>query len=63
MKVTLKLIITIIIVSAMSMFIFELAYNRILYKDYAEIYNEVQTMENRVDRLIEINMELIKKIK
>lgn len=62
MRITSKLIITIIIVSLMSMFMFEMAYNKIMYEDYAEIYNEVQIMEDRVNRLMEIDIKLTKYI-
>lgn len=61
-KITTKLVISIIMIDLMCMFCFELAYNKIVYKDYAEVYEELQTMESRVDKLIEINMQLQKYI-
>lgn len=57
-KITAKLLISIAFINLFFMFCFETAYNHIMYKDYAEIYEEVRTMENRVDRLIEMNLDL-----
>lgn len=61
-KITVKLLISIAFVTLFFMFWFELAYNHIMYKDYTEVYEELQTMENRVDKLIEIDMQLQKYI-
>lgn len=61
-KITTKLLISIVIICLLSMLTFEMAYNRLMYEDYSEMYNDIRTMENRVDRLIEINMKLQKYI-
>lgn len=57
-KITTKLLVSIVFITLFFMFWFELAYNHLMYKDYAEVYNEVMTMEKRVDRLLEVNMKL-----
>lgn len=57
-KITTKLLISIVIIDLFLMFCFELAYNHLMYKDYAEVYNEVMTMEKRVDMLMEVNIKL-----
>lgn len=58
MKITAKLIITIIIVSLLTMLCFELTYNRIMYKDYAELYSATTKQEERLDRLYEVVLKL-----
>ena len=58
MKITAKLIITIIIVSLLTMLCFELAYNRIVYKNYTELYNTMIKQEERLDRLYEVVLKL-----
>ena len=58
MKITAKLIITIIIVSLLTMLCFELTYNRIMYKDYAELYSTTRKQEERLDRLYEVVLKL-----
>ena len=57
-KITIKLLISIAFINLFFMFCFEIAYNHTLYKDYSEIYEEVRTMENRVDGLIKMNLDL-----
>lgn len=57
-KITMKLLISIAFINLFFMFCFETAYNHLLYKDYSEVYEEVRTMEDRVDRLIKMNLEL-----
>lgn len=57
-KITTKLLISIALITLFFMFWFELAYNHLMYKDYAEVYEKVITMEKRVDMLIEVNMKL-----
>lgn len=59
MKITSKLIITIIIVSLLCLFSFEMIYNRIVYKNYSELYQEYMQLENRVDTTIDLNFKLI----
>ena len=53
-KITLKIVISCIIVSAFSLFLFEFIYNQTLYKKYIEMYNEVQDMKYTVDVLTKI---------
>ena len=62
MKVTIKLVISIIIISLLCLFCFELSYNRIICKDYGELYNEYMILEKRVDRVIDMNLKLTNKI-
>lgn len=50
-KLTSKLIITIIIVTLITMFGFEMGYNRMMHKDYAEIYNKQIQQEEEIDKL------------
>ena len=57
-KITTKLIISCIIVSLFSLLVFEITYNRLAYKDYSKIHEQMQTVENRIDKLIEINLRL-----
>lgn len=57
-KITQKLLISICFINLFFMFCFELAYNHMLYKDYSEVYSEVLQMENRVDKLIDLNLQL-----
>lgn len=59
MKITAKLIITIIIVSLLTMLCFELAYNRIVYKNYTELYNTMIKQEERLDRLYEVVLKFM----
>lgn len=61
-KITTKLIITIIISGMFGMLLFEMAYCHLMYKDYKQIYDEVYQMQERVDKLIEINLDLQKYI-
>ena len=62
MKVTIKLVISIIIISLLCLFCFELNYNKIMYKDYNELYIEYIQLEQRVDRVIDMNLKLTKYI-
>ena len=62
MKVTIKLVISIIIISLFCLFCFELAYNKVMYKDYNELYIEYIQLEQRVDRVIDMNLKLTKYI-
>lgn len=62
MKITIKLVISIIIISLLCLFCFELSYNKIIYKDYDELYNEYIKLEKRVDRVIDMNLKLMNKI-
>ena len=57
-KVTTKLLISIAFINLFFMFCFEMTYNHIVYKNYSEVYEEVRTMENRVDKLIDMNLYL-----
>lgn len=57
-KITTKLLISIAFINLFFMFCFEMAYNHIVYKNYSEVYEEVRTMENRVDKLIDMNLYL-----
>ena len=59
MKITAKLIITIIIVSLLTMLCFELAYNGIIYKNYAELYDTMMEQEKRIDRLYEVVLKFM----
>lgn len=51
MKVTAKLVITMIIVSLLSMFTFEFMYNGMLYSDYKDLYNKTNELERKYDLL------------
>lgn len=62
MKVTIKLVISIIIISLLCLFCFELSYNKIIHKGYDELYNEYIRLEKRVDRVIDMNLKLTNKI-
>lgn len=57
-KITTKLIISCIIVGLCSLLVIEIIYNRLIYKDYSEMYNQMLIVEDRVDKLIEINVRL-----
>ena len=59
MKITVKLIITIIIVSLLCMFCFEIAYNGSLYDDYKELYDEMRKQEERLDRLYDVTLKFM----
>lgn len=59
MKITAKLIITIIIVSLLTMLCFELTYNSIMYKDYAELYSATTKQEERLDHLYEVVLKFM----
>ena len=58
MKLSLKLIISIIIISLFSMFLFEFTYNRMIYKDYTKVYDEYIEVENRMDKVLDMNLKL-----
>ena len=58
MKLSLKLIISIIIISLFSMFLFEFTYNRMIYKDYTKVYDEYIEVENRIDKVLDMNLKL-----
>lgn len=51
MKITAKLVITMIIVSLLSMFTFEFMYNGMLYSDYKDLYNKTNELERKYDLL------------
>ncbi len=51
MKITSKLVITIIIVSLISMLGFEMIYNKVVYEDYVEMRDALEVQKNRVDYL------------
>lgn len=57
-KITTKLIVSCIVVGLCSLLGIEIIYNRIIYKDYSEMYNQMLIVEDRVDKLIEINVRL-----
>lgn len=57
-KVTTKLVVTIIIVSLFFLFWFELMYNKLMYQDYQSVYDELIRVEDRVDKLMEVNIQL-----
>ena len=59
-KVTTKLVISCIIVSLFFLFAAEIAYNRMIYRDYAKIYEQMLKVENKINRLIDIELELKK---
>ena len=58
MKLSLKLIISIIIISLFSMFLFEFTYNSMIYKDYTKVYDEYIEVENRIDKVLDMNLKL-----
>lgn len=62
MKITIKLVISIIIISLLCLFVFELGYNRSIYKDYNELYDKYMELEYRVDKVIDMNLKLTNKI-
>ncbi len=51
MKITAKLVITMVIVSLLSMFTFEFMYNGMLYSDYKDLYNKTNELERKYDLL------------
>lgn len=59
-KVTTKFIMSCIIVCLFCMFSFEMAYNHLMYKDYAELYDEYVKLENRVDHAIKSTIQVQK---
>lgn len=59
-KITTKLVITIIIVSLFVLASFEFIYNNILYKGYAEMYERVDMLNDKID-LIYNYLTLIKR--
>lgn len=59
-KITTKFIMSCIIVCLFTMFGFEVAYNHLMYKDYAELYDEYIKLENRVDHAIKSTIQVQK---
>ena len=59
-KITTKLVITIIIVSLFVLASFEFIYNNILYKGYVEMYERVDMLNDKID-LIYNYLTLIKR--
>lgn len=50
-KVSLKLVITIVIVSLFSLLLFEMQHNIIIYKSYEELYDKYIYMEKEIDTI------------
>lgn len=48
-KITVKFVISCVIISLFTMFCYELAYNMSLHDDYMEMYNKVLELENKVE--------------
>lgn len=51
MKLSTKQIITIIIVTLIIMFLYEMGYNSILYNDRKEMFEKIQFQEKRIESL------------
>lgn len=50
-KITTKLLISIIFITLLTMLVFECAYSKLVYEDYNEVLTKVQFMETRVKLL------------
>lgn len=55
-KITSKLVMSCIIVCLFTMFMFEMAYCHLMYKDYSELYDEYIKLENKVDKLTKLTI-------
>ena len=40
------------------MFLFEFTYNHMIYKDYTKVYDEYIEVENRIDKVLDMNLKL-----